>query len=123
MPLTLDVTDRAGAFAITFFERIGGAGLGSQLQPGHEMRQIQQILHDDLRVGAALIQRIHPGQRAAHVAPQHGLEQASEGITLAKPPMPILGERGMVRHRLIELETAEPAVGQFEMDVLVDYGM
>ena len=33
--------------------------LGRQLQPGHEMRQIEQILQHHQRIGAALIERVH----------------------------------------------------------------
>lgn len=39
----------------------------------------------------------------------------SEGITLAKSTMPILGEGRVIRYRVFQTEPTEPAVGQVEM--------
>lgn len=39
------------------------------------------------------------------------VEYPAEGATVAEPPVPILGEGGMVRYRIFQAKAAEPAVG------------
>ncbi len=77
--------------AIALFERVAGPGIGGQLQPRHEMRQIEQILQHDLRIGATLIERFHLLERAGGVAPQHRLQQL--------PYQPAIGDTEHVAHR------------------------
>jgi hypothetical protein len=57
-------------------------------------------------------------QPLCHAAPNHGLEQLSQQIAIAEAAMPILGERRVVRHRAIEAEPTEPAVGEVQVHLL-----
>src|SRR5690349_3143806 len=45
-------------------------------------------------------------------------EQLLEQLRLLKPPVPVLGERRMVRNFLIETQASEPAPGQMHAQFL-----
>ena len=57
-------------------------------------------------------------QALTDAAPQHRLKQPSEQVALAEAAVPVLRERGMIRHAAVEPEPAEPAVRQIEVDLL-----
>src|SRR6476620_10979499 len=57
-------------------------------------------------------------QPLGDAAPDHGLEQPSQQIAVTEAPMPILGERRVVRHLAIEPEPTEPAVGEVQVNLL-----
>src|SRR5215471_4484596 len=59
-----------------------------------------------------------PDQTFSHASLQHGLEHASQQITLTEAAMPVLGERRVIRHRAIQAQPAEPPVGQIEVNLL-----
>ena len=62
---------RPGALAVAFGHRVAGAGLGRELQPGQEMRELEQILHHQQRIGAAVIERSSWASAAGASPPQH----------------------------------------------------
>ena len=53
-----------------------------------------------------------------HAAPDHGLEQLSQQITVTEAAMPTLGERRVVRHLAVEAEPTEPAVSEVQVNFL-----
>ena len=55
-------------------------------------------------------------QSLTHASTNHRLAHASERIARAEASMAILREGRVIRHRLIELEPAEPSMGQVQMD-------
>jgi hypothetical protein len=57
-------------------------------------------------------------QPFCHAAPDHGLKQLSQQVTIAEATMPILGEGRVIRHLTIEAEPAEPAVGEVQVHLL-----
>ena len=57
-------------------------------------------------------------QAGVHAGPHHVLEDTTEKIAFAKEPMPVLREGRMIGNRAIEAETAEPAIGEIEIDLL-----
>ena len=56
-------------------------------------------------------------QALAHASTQHALEHMAEGIALAEPAMPVLGEGRMIGHGVFEIESAEPPIGQVQLDL------
>ena len=48
------------------------------------------------------------------------LEHLTQQVTVTDAPMPVLGKGGMVGHRGSQIETAEPAIGEVQMDILTD---
>ncbi len=56
------------------------------------MRQIEQILQHDLRIGAALMEGVHLRECAGGIAPQHGFEKV--------PDESAIGDAEHVAHRL-----------------------
>jgi len=65
-----------------------------------------------------LLRNYHPptglalNQSHRYTLPYHLFEELLEQLRLLKPPVPVLGERGMVRNLLIEAETGEPSPRQ-----------
>ena len=53
-----------------------------------------------------------------HAARQHGFEQLAQQIALAKAAMSVLGKRRMIGNLGVEPQSAEPAIGQIEIDLL-----
>jgi len=50
--------------------------------------------------------------------PDHCLKQLPEEITLPEPAMAVLGEGGVVGHRIGQIKAAEPAISQVQMHFL-----
>jgi hypothetical protein len=46
------------------------------------------------------------------------LEDLPQEIALAETPVPVLREAGMIRHGIVQIETAEPPVSQIERHLL-----
>ena len=51
-----------------------------------------------------------------HAARHHGLERLAQEVALAKPAMAVLGKRRMVGNVAVEAQSAEPAIGQIEVN-------
>jgi hypothetical protein len=45
------------------------------------------------------------------------LEQLAEQIALTKAAVPVLGEGRVVRHRAVQAQPAEPAIGEVEVNL------
>ena len=70
--------ERPGALAVAFGHRVAGAGVGRELEPGQEMRELEQILEHQQRIGAALVERGPLRRARRRLAPQHRLEQVED---------------------------------------------
>jgi len=62
----------------------------------------------------ASIAKPSPPTRALH----DGLEELAEHIAVAEPAVPVLREARVIRHRVLEAETAEPAIRKVEVHLL-----
>src|SRR6187455_3633346 len=85
-------------------------GLGSGYSPGSV-----GVCLDDAGIDR---KALATDQALAHAAPQHALEDVAEGVALAKAPMTVLGEGRVIGHRSIQVEPAEPAIGQVQLNLL-----
>lgn len=56
-------------------------------------------------------------QSLRDAADDHRFEQKAQQIAVSETAMPVLGEDRVVRHRGGQIEAAEPAVGEVEMDL------
>ena len=72
-----------------------------------------RVRHDDAGVDGEGLASHDP---FLHAARHHGLKQLAQKVALAKPAVAILGKRRMIRDAAVEPKTAEPAVGQIEVD-------
>ena len=61
---------------------------------------------------------IGANQALRHAASNDGLEQMPQEIALAKAAMPVLRKGRMIGDLAVESETAEPAIGEIEMNFL-----
>jgi hypothetical protein len=59
-------------------------------------------------------------QTFSHAASNHRLEQLAQKVGVAEPAMARLGKGRVVRHLAIKTQTAEPAVGQVQMDLFAE---
>ena len=57
-------------------------------------------------------------QAFAHAATQHALEYMPQGVALAEAAVPVLGEGRVVRDRVFQVQPAEPAIRQVQVDLL-----
>ncbi len=57
-------------------------------------------------------------QPGAHAALHRGLEHMAEDVALAEAAVPVLGKAGVVGHRVLQAEPAEPPVGQVQFNLL-----
>jgi hypothetical protein len=58
-----------------------------------------------------------------HRRPHHALEDVTQQITLAEATQTVLGKRRMVRNLVVEVELAEPPVGQMQLDFLTELAL
>jgi hypothetical protein len=56
-------------------------------------------------------------QSLLHASLDHTLEHLPERIALTETAVTVLREGRMVRHRVLQAESTEPAIGQIEMDL------
>ena len=70
------------------------------------MGQLQQVLHDHQRVGAALVEAFHTPHRIGGIALQHGLEQVEDEAAIGDAEhvahRRLLDLAGRQRDRLVE---------------------
>ncbi len=59
-------------------------------------------------------------QALGDAARDHTLEQVPEQVAVAEPPMPVLRKRRVIRHRIRQVEPAEPAIGQVQMNLFAE---
>ena len=57
-------------------------------------------------------------QAGRHTGRNDALEYVAEDIALSEPVQPVLREGRMVRNLVVEIEPAEPPIGQMELDFL-----
>ena len=57
-------------------------------------------------------------QPLAHAATQHALEHVTEGVALAEATVAVLGEGRVIGHRSVQVEPAEPAIRQVQVNLL-----
>src|SRR5665213_1789106 len=57
-------------------------------------------------------------QAGVHAGSHHRLEHVAQDVAIAEAPMAIDRERRMIGHRIVEIEPAEPSVGQMQLDLL-----
>src|SRR5262249_30304478 len=57
-------------------------------------------------------------ETGVHARFNHRFEHLAEDVAIAKAPMPINGERRMIRNLVIEFESAEPAIAEMKFDLL-----
>ncbi len=57
-------------------------------------------------------------QTDVHATPHDALEHMAQHIAVAKPTVTVVRERRVIRHPVLEPETAEPAIGQVHLDLL-----
>jgi hypothetical protein len=60
----------------------------------------------------------HTGTCGSHAALQDLLEHETQRVAVTETPMPVLGERRVVRHRVFQSQPAEPAIRQIQVDFL-----
>jgi hypothetical protein len=60
----------------------------------------------------------YPHQSFSHAALDGHLEELAQQVAVAEPAVPVLGEGGVIGHRPLEIEPAEPAIGEVEMHLL-----
>ena len=51
---------------------------------------------------------------------QDDLKHLTQQIALAEPAVAVLGEGGVIRNGVRQIEAAEPTIGQVEMDLFAD---
>ena len=83
--------ERPSPHAVAFGDRIASPGFRRELQPGHEMAEVEEILQDHQRVGPALIKPTHLRERSRRIAAQHVLQQIEDE--------PAIGDTQHVAHR------------------------
>jgi len=59
-------------------------------------------------------------QALGHAALDARLEQQAEKIAVAEAAVPVLGKGRVIRHRAVEAEAAEPAIGEIEVYLLAE---
>src|SRR6202158_6183134 len=57
-------------------------------------------------------------QTSVHARPHHRLEDLTEQVAIAEPAVTIDRERRVIGHIVVEVEPAEPSVGQMQFDFL-----
>ena len=57
-------------------------------------------------------------QTGVHARPHHRLEYLAEQVAIAEPAVTIDRERRVIGHIVVEVEPAEPSVGQMQLDFL-----
>src|SRR5262245_39578156 len=57
-------------------------------------------------------------QTRIHACPHNRLEHMAEGIAFPKAAVPIDRERRVIRHLVVEIEAAEPAIGKVKLNLL-----
>src|SRR4029077_13583515 len=62
-------------------------------------------------------------QTGIHAHPHHRLEQLSKGIAVAEPAVTIDREGRVIRHFVVEIEAAEPAIGEMKLDILAQLAL
>jgi len=95
--------------------RVARCGSG---EPSVSSRAVLRLrLASALITLASMAKALAADQPFLHAPVDHTLEQMSKGVALTKPAVPILRERRVVRHRILETQPTEPAVGQIEVDL------
>ncbi len=57
-------------------------------------------------------------QSFSHAALHRHLEELAQQVAVAEPAVSVLGEGGVIGHRPLEIEPAEPAIGEVEVHLL-----
>ncbi len=74
-----------GPRAVAFGDRIAGACLRRELEPGYEMAEVEEILQDHQRVRPALVKPPHLLERRRRIAAQHALHQIEDEAAIGDP--------------------------------------
>src|SRR4051812_37005690 len=89
-----------------------GSSGGSHRSPGVEFWRLASALIID-----ASTAKPSPPTSPSDAAGDRPLEQLSEQIALAKATVPVLREGRVVRHRAVQAQPAEPAIGEVEVNL------
>jgi hypothetical protein len=57
-------------------------------------------------------------QSSGQAKADHALEHQAQQIAVAEAPVPVLREGRVVRHRVVQIEPAKPAVSQIKRNLL-----